>query len=101
MKYYQLEKSCSYTSLNTSGELFYCYNRGHYKPNFVKKKYKKNILDFLGQIQCCFDKHSCVKDWEAMQLKVYTTAKYASLTKQVCHHFPQGLPKEPPRLPDP
>ena len=31
-----------------------------------------------GIITCCFENHSCVKDWKTMQNRVYKTAKWAA-----------------------
>ena len=37
-----------------------------------------------GIITCCFENHSCVKDWKTMQNRVYKTAKWAHISR--CWH---------------
>ena len=47
-------------------------------------------MSFRRIITCCFDKHTCVKDWSVMQQKVYTVARYpASLTINQARDFLQ------------
>ena len=71
---FQLRLTCAYTAVNSSGDLMYCYKRG--KKIFQGPKH----LIFSGMIKCCFDNHSCVKDWTIMQDRVYTRAKWAHIS---------------------
>ena len=71
---FQLRLTCAYTAVNSSGDLMYCYKEG--KKIFQGPKH----LIFSGMIKCCFDNHSCVKDWTIMQDRVYTRAKWAHIS---------------------
>ena len=75
---FQLRLTCAYTAVNSSGDLMYCYKEG--KKIFQGPKH----LIFSGMIKCCFDNHSCVKDWTIMQDRVYTRAKWAHIS--YCQH---------------
>ena len=72
----QVELKCANTAVDSSGDLMYCYN-----PNESRKIFQgpKHFI-FSGMIKCCFENHSCVKDWAIMQDRVYTRAKWAHIS---------------------
>ena len=42
----------------------------------------KCLIHFTsGTITCCYENHSCVKDWKTMQDRVYKTAKWVKIVK--------------------
>ena len=61
----------------------YCFH----KPFGKKTIWGKTIFQALkhlissGVMTCCFENHSCVKDWNTMQNRVYETAKWDHIKK--------------------
>ena len=38
---------------------------------------------FAGITTCCFEKHTCVKDWKTMQDRIYITAKWSQKSLKI------------------
>ena len=74
LSYPKVKLTCARTALESSGDLLYCYNRG--KKIFQGLKH----LIFSGTIKCCFENHSCVKNWTIMQTRVYKRAKWVHIS---------------------
>ena len=60
-----LQQKCGATTVNDTGHLLYCSNRGGQSSSITSP----------GIITCCFDQYSCVSDWLVMQNTIYKKAK--------------------------
>ena len=52
-------------------------HQNHYFSIKLTERFSHRKMQFAGITTCCFEKHTCVKDWETMQDRIYTTAKWS------------------------
>ena len=84
IKVYSMVPLQSYTLSAKAHLCLYCCKQ-QWGPNVLLQSGQKVVLSlkhfiFSGTIKCCFDNHSCVKDWTTMQDRVYTRAKWVHIS---------------------
>ena len=58
-------------------------HQDHYFSINLTESFSHGKMQFAGITTCCFEKHTCVKDWKTMQDRIYITAKWSQKSLKI------------------